>query len=197
MREGLATSAEVAEKLAADFGYPVTLKVASPDIVHKAAAGGVRLGIADAGELRAAVTAMSDTLRRTSPDARIEGLLVSEMVGIRSEYIIGSYVDDTFGPVFAFGKGGSRVEQDSKPQLRLLPMTVADCDDAVDRALAQMGDRPSDAVIAAIHAAAAGVARFVAAAGDSLLELDVNPMIVSNDGQVFALDAAAHFKESD
>jgi acetyltransferase len=196
-REGLVASAEEAERLAADFGYPVALKVASPDIVHKAAAGGVRLGITDVGELHAAFAEMHETLRRTSPGARIEGLLVGEMVGVRSEYIIGSYVDETFGPVLAFGKGGSRVEQESKPQLRLLPMTVADCADAVDRALTDMGECPSDVVVEGLRAAVAAVARFATAAGDRLLELDVNPMIVSTDDRVLALDAVAHFKESD
>jgi hypothetical protein len=119
------------------------------------------------------------------------------MVGVRSEYIIGSYVDETFGPVLAFGKGGSRVEQESNPQLRLLPMTVADCADAVDRVLTDMGERPSDTVVEGLRAAVAAVARFATAAGDRLLELDVNPMIVSTDDRVLALDAVAHFKESD
>jgi acetyltransferase len=195
-REGLATSADEAVKLAGEFGYPVALKVASPDIVHKAAAGGVQLGIGDAEELRLAFARMLDMLGRTSPQANIDGLLVSEMVGIQSEYIIGSYVDDTFGPVLAFGKGGSRVEQESKPQLRLLPMTTADCATVVDQALAELGESPGETTVAGLRAAVDGVARFVAAAGDCLLELDVNPIVVSTAGRVLALDAVAHFKES-
>lgn len=195
-REGLATSAAEAAKLADELGYPVALKVASPDIVHKAAAGGVRLGIGDAGELQTAYAQMVDTLGRTSPQANLDGLLVSEMVAMRSEYIIGSYVDDTFGPVLAFGRGGSLVEQESKPQLRLLPMTTTDCAAVVERALTELGESPGQAVVAGLRSAVEGVARFVAATEGRLLELDVNPVVVTSDYRVLALDAVAHFKES-
>lgn len=195
-REGLATSADEAEQLADEFGYPVALKVASPDIVHKAAAGGVQLGIGDAAELRLAFAHMLETLGRNLPQASIDGLLISEMIGVESEYIIGSYVDDTFGPVLAFGKGGSRVEQDSKPQLRLLPMTTADCSTVVDQVLSELGESPGEAVVGRLRAAVEGVARFVAAARGRLLELDVNPIVASAEGRVLALDAVAHFKES-
>ena len=119
------------------------------------------------------------------------------MVAVESEYIVGTYLDDTFGPVLAFGQGGSRVEQISKPQLRLLPLTRTDCADVVGKALAELGELPAESAVSALIDAVAAVGRFAVAAGERLVELDVNPLVLSADGRVLAIDAVAHFKESE
>ena len=95
---------------APDISFPVALKVVSRDIPHKTDAGGVKLNIANAADLKQASIEMLAAVRKHSPNAQLEGLLVSEMVTDGIETIVGVINDAVFGPVVAFGLGGTLAE---------------------------------------------------------------------------------------
>ncbi|HEX6562333.1 MAG TPA: acetate--CoA ligase family protein, partial [Nitrososphaera sp.] len=93
-------------KAAKEIGYPVVMKIASPDIIHKSDAGGVKVGVKSDEELRAAFRAIMENAKKYKADARIKGVLVQEMVKSAKETILGASQDPTFGPVIMFGLGG-------------------------------------------------------------------------------------------
>ena len=101
-----AVTADEAGRLAAEIGFPVALKIASPDILHKTDIGGVALGLRDEEEVRRAGGRILAAARAACPAARIEGLTVQEMVTRGHEIIIGLLDDPQFGPVILFGLGG-------------------------------------------------------------------------------------------
>jgi len=196
VREELVTSAHDTGVAADRIGYPIVLKVVSADIVHKAAVGGVRLGVTTPQEASRGFDEVLAAVRSTAPEARIDGILVSEMVDHRLEFLVGTYQDEAFGPVLAFGRGGSKAEQLREVQLRLLPVTLADCVDAVTSLLAGLRNPPGPAETALLIDVVRGVAELAEHFGPALLELDVNPVAVTNQGLVVALDAVARIEES-
>ena len=107
---GLARSAEEAAAIAEGIGYPVVLKVVSPDIAHKSDAGGVITGIRDQAALACSYPALLDRVTRSNPAARIDGVLVCAQAEPGLELVAGGLVDDIFGPVVMFGIGGIYVE---------------------------------------------------------------------------------------
>src|SRR5919109_4903010 len=109
-REGMATSVEQAVRLAREIGFPVALKIVSPDIVHKTEAGGVQLGLSNAREVRQAYRAIMANAWNYRSDAQITGVQVQQMVTGGSEVIVGAVRDPAFGPVVMFGLGGIFVE---------------------------------------------------------------------------------------
>lgn len=125
--EGLAESADDAVKLADRIGFPVVLKIVSPDISHKTDAGGVRVGLGSAAEVRGAYTAIVANARAYDPAARIQGVQVQRMVpGGGQEVIVGAVTDPTFGKVIAFGLGGVLVEVLKDITFRLAPASRED-----------------------------------------------------------------------
>ena len=108
--ELLATTAAEAAEAAAELGFPVALKIQSPDLPHKTEVGGVRLGLADAAAVRAAYDAMMRDVLSHKPDARIDGVAVQRMAPKGHELVIGMVNDATFGPVMMVGFGGVTVE---------------------------------------------------------------------------------------
>ncbi len=124
--ERLARSAEEAVAAAAALGYPVALKVASPDILHKAEVGGVLLNIEDEDAVRRACAILDARARIAVPAARIDGVLVAPMAPKGIETIIGVIRDSTFGPVVMFGLGGIFVETLKDVTFRLAPFDEAE-----------------------------------------------------------------------
>ncbi len=112
--------------LAHQLGFPVALKVDSPDILHKSDYGGVRLHLQSAQDVRAAYARMEETLKANAPDARINGLVVSAMAAPGLELILGMHRDPQFGPVILFGMGGIAVELFRDVAMRLVPLTRED-----------------------------------------------------------------------
>jgi acyl-CoA synthetase (NDP forming) len=107
--EGVATSPHEAAALAREIGYPVVMKIVSPDILHKTEAGGVVVGVASAAAAEAAYQQIIDAAARHAPDARVEGVQVQQMLtGGAQEVIVGAVTDPSFGKLVAFGLGGSR-----------------------------------------------------------------------------------------
>lgn len=175
-----------------EIGYPIVLKVVSADIVHKAAIGGVRLGIADGRTAADAARELLAAVAATAPTAQVTGVLVGRMVDVVDELIVGAYDDASFGPTLAFGLGGSQVEHLDDVQLRLLPLSHDEIERLVD---ARVGEAHPSSVRDAVIEQVERIASFAAGAGSRLRELDVNPLVVTADGQVLALDAVVRLSD--
>ncbi len=121
-REKLASSLEEVLEAAAEIGYPVALKIESPDILHKTEAGGVFLGIRDPQELERAHRQLTESVNRRFPNAGITGLLVQEMVEGASELILGLHYDQQFGALVLCGFGGILAELLRDTTTRLCPV---------------------------------------------------------------------------
>ena len=122
----LAKTEEEAVRFAAEIGYPVVLKIVSPDILHKSDAGGVKVNLADEQSVRNAYTGILKNVYAYRQSARLEGILVSEMLPTGLETIIGMTQDVSFGPAFMFGLGGIFVEVLRDVSFRVLPLHKAD-----------------------------------------------------------------------
>ena len=125
-----APTQEDAERAAAAIGFPVALKIVSPQILHKTEAGGVALGLSSEAELKQAAERMIVSVRRAYPEAVIDGFLVQEMAaGV--EALVGVREDPLFGPVLVVGSGGVLVELLADVNVQLLPVTRAQIEHAV------------------------------------------------------------------
>jgi cytochrome c553 len=125
-KEGVAKSAAEAAKLAADMGFPVVMKIVSPDILHKTEAGGVIVGLKSAEDAEKAYETILGNARKYKSDAKIEGVQVQQMLAGGTEVIVGSITDASFGKLVAFGLGGVLVEVLKDITFRLAPATKQD-----------------------------------------------------------------------
>ena len=193
-REERASSATEAEAAARRIGYPVVLKVDSPDMPHKTDSGAVRLDIQDARQLAAAYDEVLRDVHQRRPDARVGKMLVQEMVTGAVEAIIGVSQDPTFGPVLLFGLGGVNVELYQDTVIRVCPIGRADAEDMVaavktSRLLdGYRGGPPADT-----EALIEGLLRVSLLAVEltaEISQIDINPLAVMPAGQgIKALDA--------
>ncbi|NUK81218.1 acetate--CoA ligase family protein [Streptomyces lunaelactis] len=187
--EALAESVDEAVAFADRIGFPVVLKIVSPDIVHKTDAGGVRVGLASAAEVRGAFTAIVANARTYDAEARIQGVQVQQMVPAGTEVIVGAVTDPTFGKVVAFGLGGVLVEVLKDITFRLAPASESDALDMLDSIRAAeilRGVRGGAAVDR--DALADVVVRVSELAADfpEIAEVDLNPVFASADGVMAA-----------
>jgi len=189
----LAKHVDQALMVAAEIGYPVALKIASQDILHKTDVGGVIAGIDDSQKLRDQYQVLMERAHKAKPDARIEGVYVQKMVkGIDYELILGSKKDNDFGAVILFGMGGIWVELLSDVSIGLPPLNQALASRVMEetriyRALSKglRNKPPID-----IRALEEVMVRFSNMIVDfpEIAEMDINPLAVS-DGKLFVLDA--------
>jgi acetyltransferase len=186
-------SADAAAAAAGRIGYPVALKIVSPDITHKSDVGGVALGLADEAALRAAAVRMLDAVRRAQPQARLGGFNVQAMASrpMAQELIVGASIDPSFGPVLMLGHGGTAVEVLADRAIALPPLNRALARELVSRTqvsrlLAGYRDHPA-ARLDAVGDALVAVSQMLADLPE-LAELDINPLWADHDG-VLALDA--------
>ncbi|MGE5356248.1 MAG: GNAT family N-acetyltransferase [Deltaproteobacteria bacterium] len=121
----LATTEDEAEAIAEKIGYPLVMKIASPDILHKTDAGGVALGIESKEIARKKFRKIMESARNYKPDADIHGVMIEEMVDKKFELIIGSKKDPIFGPIIIFGMGGVAVEVFKDLNVALPPLNMA------------------------------------------------------------------------
>jgi len=193
-REELATGRERALAIARSIGYPVALKVQSPDISHKTEAGAVRLNIGSDAELAAAYDEVTANAKAYQRDAKIEGVLVQEMVNGGVEAILGVTNDALFGPAVMFGLGGIFAEVLKDVSFRLAPAAPSAAREMVEEiaghpVLAGARGRPRADVDALVDA----ILRLSALAvdlKDHVAELDINPLFVFPAGRgVKAADA--------
>ncbi|HVP87348.1 MAG TPA: acetate--CoA ligase family protein, partial [Casimicrobiaceae bacterium] len=109
-REGVATNAAGAAKLASGTGFPVVLKIVSPEILHKTEAGGVLVGLKNAAEVRKGFDTIMASAKKYNRKATLLGVQVQQMLGGGQEVIVGAVTDPSFGKLVAFGLGGVLVE---------------------------------------------------------------------------------------
>jgi len=192
-RSELATSAEEAGRLAADIGFPVVMKIASPDILHKSDIGGVRLGIGSPAEAVDAFDLMTLRAQRYMPDAEIWGVLVQEMIPGGREVIFGLSRDPQFGPLVMFGLGGIYVEILKDVTFRVAPFGRAEAAEAIAQIrgypllAGARGEAPAD-----MDALTETLLRFsqLAAEQTDIVEMDINPLKVLEPGRgAIAIDA--------
>jgi acyl-CoA synthetase (NDP forming) len=182
--ERLAGSAQAAAAAAREIGFPVVLKVQSPDIAHKSEAGGLKLGLTGEEAVRQAYRDVTSA----QPGARIEGVLVARQVDPLAELIAGVKRDPLFGPVVLVGMGGIFTETIRDTSLRLPPLDTEMALEMIRElrgvpVLTGARGRPA-ADLEALAAVLVGLGELALDLGDRLLELDVNPLFALPDGAV-------------
>ncbi|WER44682.1 bifunctional acetate--CoA ligase family protein/GNAT family N-acetyltransferase [Cupriavidus sp. WKF15] len=189
----VAPDADGAAALAISLGFPVALKIDSPDITHKSDVGGVLLDLPDAAAVRAAARTMSARISCLRPTARLAGFTVQPMANRNAgiELIVGMVADLVFGPVILFGHGGTAVSQIRDHAIGLPPLNTVLAAELVQRTrvaclLAGYRDKPS-ADLEALNAALVRVSALVCDVPE-IAELDINPLLAGPAG-VLALDA--------
>jgi acetyltransferase len=187
-----APDAQAAASAAQALGFPVAVKIESPDILHKTEAKGVALGLGTPEEVRAAFGDVVANARACNAAARIGGVIVQKMAGAGVELAIGLQQDPSFGPVVMAGLGGVFVEVLRDASFRRCPVTPGEAGAMLDelRGAAMLGAVRGRAAVnrTALVQAIVAVSRFGAAAGPRLAELDLNP-VLADAGGALAVDA--------
>ncbi|MDP9915854.1 acyl-CoA synthetase (NDP forming) [Variovorax boronicumulans] len=192
--EAVARTADEAAAVAERLGFPVVLKVLSADIAHKTEAGGVRLRLGNAKEVRKAFDEVMASARAYAPTAQIDGALLQKMEAGQVELILGATRDPVFGMTLTVGLGGVLTELYKDVSHRVLPVDEAMARDMLGELkafplLTGYRGRPLGDVEAACRAIA-GFSRAVLALQEQADEVEVNPLLVKEQGQgVRALDA--------
>jgi acetate---CoA ligase (ADP-forming) subunit beta len=187
----LADDAKSAVAAAEKTGFPVVLKVVSPDVAHKSDVGGVRLGLESKEEVEEAFDEIMASVRAAQTDVRVEGVAVQKMAPAGTEVIVGMSKDAQFGPVMMFGLGGVFVEVLKDVAFRIVPLEGKDAREMVReiRGFAVLegvrGQPASD--LAALENLILRVSEFIEAHPE-IEELDLNPVLVYPDGAL-AVDA--------
>jgi len=188
-KQRLATSAQEAVRLAGEIGYPVAMKVVSPDILHKTEAGGVITAVADADAAARAYAAIVQNAKAYKARAVVEGVEVQEMVGGGPEVVVGALSDPTFGKLVAFGLGGILVEILRDVTFRLAPVTH-------EEALSMVGAIRAAQILDGVRGGGAAdrkvlgaliqnVSRLVSDFPE-IAEIDLNPVFARSDGAIAA-----------
>jgi acyl-CoA synthetase (NDP forming) len=187
----LAKTKDEAAEIAADLGFPVVLKIVSPQITHKSDVGGVALGIASADDAKAAFDRIVASAKQHVKDATIDGVAVQRMEKQGIEVIVGVTKDPQFGPVLMFGLGGVLVEVLKDVAFRIIPIEQRDARQMVEEIKGYpvlQGYRGQDpASLDALHALLLTVSAFIDAHPE-VAELDLNPVFAYKDGAI-AVDA--------
>jgi acyl-CoA synthetase (NDP forming) len=188
---------EDAAAAAGKIGFPVALKIVSPDVSHKTEVGGVLLDLRTPADVEFGAKQLAERIRKAAPTARISGYLVQEMVsGV--EVILGARSDPLYGPVLLVGAGGILVELMQDAALRLLPVGPEDAREMlaelkIAKLLAGFRGRPP-ADIAALERAIIGLSTLYLSHRHLLSDLEINPLIVLPEGQgVRAVDVRPVF----
>jgi len=186
-KEYLAESADKAVQIAEEMGYPIVMKIDSPDILHKTEAGGVALDIQSAEQVKAKFIEMLEKGKTYNPQAKINGILMQEQVHQGVEIIIGLQRDPVLGSQIMFGLGGIFVEVLKDVVLKPVPISRAEAhkmlQDIKGAALLN-GVRGRQAVDQeTLVEILLGVSQLAVEAGDTLLSLDINPVMVLEQGR--------------
>ena len=182
----LAKSEDNAIDAANKIGYPVVMKIASPQIVHKSDAGGVKVNLTNDEEIRNAFKEIVESAKKYDNKAEIKGVLIVEMVKGGKEMIIGSKLEPGFGPVIMLGMGGIYVEILKDVTFRLAPLTDQEANDMISSIKTKKllegvrGEKPSD-----IEKLSECIQRLSQLVTDfkEIKELDMNPVLVMENGQ--------------
>ena len=187
-KEGVAKSAAEASKIATAMGFPVVMKIVSPDILHKTEAGGVMVGVKTAADVEGLRNHLANA-RKYKADAKIEGIQVQQMLAGGTEVIVGSITDGSFGKLVAFGLGGVLVEVLKDVTFRLAPATKDDALSMLDGVQAHdmlKGVRGGDPVSReALADIIVKVSRLVSDFPE-IVELDLNPVFATKKDAIAA-----------
>ncbi len=197
--EGLATSRDEAAGLALEMEGPVALKIVSPDILHKSDAGGVRLGLESTEAVQNAYDKIIENARSYQPDADIRGVLVTPMIAPGLEVIVGTNIDEQFGPVIMFGLGGTHVEVLKDVVFRVLPIKhswARKMPEEIKAARLLDGYRGTPPYDKKALVRLLVTVSEVVEAYPQILEMDLNPVILHHEGLSIA-DARILLKEDD
>jgi acetyl coenzyme A synthetase (ADP forming)-like protein len=195
----IATTAEQAASIANQLGFPVVLKIWSPDILHKSDVGGVQIGLESIKKVKDAFDLMMYRIPKKLPDADILGVLVQEMCGSGKEVILGMKRDPHFGPLMMFGMGGTMVEVLKDVSFYLAPLTAEEARQMlINTKTYQMlkGVRGEEGVD--IDAIAEGLQRLsqLVTEFEEIQEMDINPYVVGPKGSTpVAVDARISVKQ--
>ncbi len=188
-KEGVAGSASDAARIASEMGFPVVMKIVSPDILHKTEAGGVVVGVKTAAEAEKNYATILANAKKYKADAKIEGVQVQQMLSGGTEVIVGSITDGSFGKMVAFGLGGVLVEVLKDITFRLAPATRDDALSMLDGIQAKEmlhGVRGGDPVNRdAIAAIVVNVSQLVTDFPE-IVELDLNPVFATKKDAIAA-----------
>jgi acetyltransferase len=181
----VAHSTQEAVEIAERIGFPVAMKIVSPDIIHKSDLGGVKINLGSSEQVRDAFDLMMLRIARRLPDARLEGAYVEKMVPRGREVILGMSRDPQFGPMLMFGLGGIFVEVMKDVTFYLAPITA---DEAMQmlkgtRSYALLKGARGEAAVD-LDSIATGLQRMSQLVTDfpEIKELDINPLIVGQAG---------------
>jgi len=196
---GVAVSKEEAVNLANKIGYPVVLKIISPQVIHKSDVGGVIIGLKSDVEVREAYDRIIERVRKKVPDARVEGVLVEKMYPSDVEVIVGMTKDPQFGPAIMFGLGGIFVEVLKDVSFRIVPVNEEDAREMIQEIKAYpilagvrgKEQRDIDAIVKIILKVSELVSRY-----KQINQLDLNPIFVYEKGKgAVAVDARIILEE--
>lgn len=187
----LAQTRDEAISLSKEIGFPVVLKIVSPDVLHKTDAGGVKLGLDDEKAVGKAFDEIVSAIKKNEPSANIHGVSVQNMARPGVEVIIGMSKDPQFGPVLMFGLGGILVEVLKDVSFRIVPLAKRDAREMIKEIKGYpilegyRGQEPAD--VAVLEDYLLKVSDFVDGRPE-IKELDINPIFAYSDGAV-AVDA--------
>jgi len=190
-RHTVTASVKEAIQAATSIGYPIVLKIVSPDISHKTDVGGVKVGIKDAEGVKAAYEEIMKNVNMKKPDARIHGILVEEMATPSTEVIVGGLRDPQFGPAVMFGLGGIFVEIYKDVSFRIAPLEEYDAIDMIHEIKGSKilkGFRNTESLdITSVAQTILKVSNIMVSL-EEIKEIDLNPVLVYPKG-VKAVDA--------
>jgi acyl-CoA synthetase (NDP forming) len=187
----LARSKKEAIAMSKEIGFPLVLKISSPDIVHKSDSGGVRLGLANATQVAKAYSEIMASIKQRYPQAIIHGVSIQKMAPPGIEVIVGMSKDPQFGPVLMFGLGGVLVEVLKDVSFRIVPVTKRDAKEMIQEIKGYpilegyRGQEPAS--ISALEELIVKVSQFVEQ-NPQIKELDLNPIFAYKD-KAIAVDA--------
>ena len=197
--DGLAASKEKAVSISKQIGYPVVLKIVSPDVIHKSDSGGVKLDLKTPEQVEEAYDDIMQSIKKQYPEAKIQGVSVQKMARPGVEVIIGVSTDAQFGPVVMFGLGGILVEILKDVSFRIVPLMKKDAREMIREIKGfpvLEGYRGQEAVdVENLEELILKVSSFIEK-NPEIEELDLNPVIAYGDGAV-AVDARIILGEGD
>ena len=198
--EAECASAEQAIQAAEKFGYPVVMKILSPDILHKSEIGGVLLNVADTSAVREGRALLLQRAKAAAPTAKIEGVLVAKQLKGGVECILGVHRDPVFGPIAMFGLGGIFVEILKDVVFRRCPFGPDVAEDmirSIKGAPLLLGARGrGKADVKALAETLSRLSAFAVAAGPKLVSIDLNPVFAMPEGEgAFAVDAVIEIED--
>ncbi len=185
-KSALAKTEADAIKIAKQIGYPVVMKIASPQIIHKSDAGGVKVNLTNDSEIKEAFKIIISNAKKYNKNAEIKGVLIVEMIKGGKELIIGSKLESGFGPVIMLGMGGIYVEVLKDVTFKLAPVTDKEANDMIASIKTQKilegvrGEKPSD--ILKLSECIQRLSQLVTDFKE-IKELDMNPVLVMEKGK--------------